>query len=57
MAVNGVNGVNGVHTKSDFSGFKVNQSRLMDHIHDGCQFGAAHRYGEQVTGSANQRQG
>lgn len=53
-ATNGINGVvqaNGVHSKSstsssDFSSFKVNQSRLMEHLHDGCQHGAAWRYGE-----------
>jgi hypothetical protein len=49
MATKGLNGVNGVHTKADFSAFKVNQGRLMEHIHDGCQFGAAHRYGESVA--------
>jgi hydantoinase/carbamoylase family amidase len=53
-ATNGVNGhhTNGVHTQAsseDFSAFKVNQSRLMDHIHDGCQFGAAWSYGDDPT--------
>jgi hypothetical protein len=49
MAVNGVNGVNGTHAKHDISALKVNQSRLMDAIHGGCKFGAAHRYGEYVN--------
>ncbi|KIY00328.1 uncharacterized protein Z520_04013 [Fonsecaea multimorphosa CBS 102226] len=49
MAVNGthgVNGVNGARSKHDISGLKVNQSRLMDAIHSGCKYGAAHRYGD-----------
>jgi hydantoinase/carbamoylase family amidase len=51
MAANGTNGVhvNGSRGKHDFSGFKVNQSRLMKNIHDGCEFGAAWRYGEDPT--------
>lgn len=46
--VNGVNGVNGTRSKHDISSLKVNQSRLMDAIHTGCKYGAAHRYGEYV---------
>jgi hypothetical protein len=49
MAVNGVNGANGMsslHKKHDFSSLKVDQSRLMKNIHDGCEFGAAWPYGE-----------
>jgi hypothetical protein len=46
MAVNSVNGVNGTRPKHDFSALKVNQSRLLDAIHTGCKYGAAHRYGE-----------
>ena len=46
MAVNGH--VNGVRGKHDFAALKVNQSRLMENIHDGCEFGAAWRYGEYV---------
>ena len=51
MAVNGVSGthVNGFRDKHDFSGLKVDQSRLMKNIHDGCQFGAAWRYGDDPT--------
>jgi len=51
MAVNGVKhvkGVNGTGSKYDFSSLKVNQSRLLDSIHSGCKYGAAHRYGRYV---------
>jgi hypothetical protein len=46
MATNGVNGVHGTRSKHDIAALKVNQSRLLDAIHTGCEFGAAHRYGE-----------
>ena len=50
MAANGINGhVTGVRQKHDFSGFKVNQDRLMKNIHEGCEYGAAWRYGEFVV--------
>lgn len=49
MATNGVNGTNGVHTKDRFSALKVNQSRLLGAIHEGCEFGADHRYGDDAT--------
>jgi hydantoinase/carbamoylase family amidase len=48
------NGVNGTKATSSpapsilpahLSSLKVNQSRLMNAIHSGCEFGAAHRYG------------
>lgn len=45
MSVNGVAGVNGTRSKHGFTTLKVNQSRLMDAIHTGCEYGAAHRYG------------
>src|ERR1700743_14239 len=50
MAVNGANGVNGTRAKHDLSALKINQSRLLDAIHTGCKFGAAHRYGEYASG-------
>ena len=34
---------------SHLSSLKVNQSRLMNAIHTGCEFGAAHRYGTAST--------
>ncbi|RMZ79321.1 hypothetical protein DV737_g3453, partial [Chaetothyriales sp. CBS 132003] len=50
---NGVNGhhVNGVNKedKHGFSALKVNEARLMNNIHDGCEFGAAWRYGDDPT--------
>ena len=49
MAVDEIHAANGVRSKHDFSGLKVNQSRLMDGIHSGCKYGAAHRYGEDPT--------
>ena len=50
MAANGVNGhVKGTRGKHDFASFKVNQDRLMKNIHDGCEFGAAWRYGKYVV--------
>lgn len=50
MAADGINGhVTGVREKHDFSGFKVNQDRLMKNIHEGCEYGAAWRYGEYVV--------
>ncbi|KIX02116.1 uncharacterized protein Z518_08055 [Rhinocladiella mackenziei CBS 650.93] len=49
MAVNGINGVNGTRSKHDISTLKVNRSRLMDAIHTGCKYGAAHRYGDHPT--------
>ena len=50
MATNGYsNGVNGDRkSKRDLSTLKINQSRLLESIHSGCEFGAAHRYGEYV---------
>ena len=48
MSANGANGVNRTRSHHDFSSLKVNQSRLMDAIHTGCKYGAAHRYGEYV---------
>ena len=35
--------------KHDFAALKVNQKRLMNAIHDGCKFGAAHSYGSDST--------
>jgi len=32
-----------------FSSLTVNQNRLMRCIHEGCEFGQAHRYGRLVT--------
>ncbi|KAL2431629.1 N-carbamoyl-L-amino-acid hydrolase [Exophiala dermatitidis] len=49
MAVNGVNGGHAIRSKHDFSALKVNQSRLMEAIHSGCKYGAAHRYGNDPT--------
>ena len=46
MASNGVNGVNATRAKHDISALKVNQSRLLDAIHTGCKYGAAHKYGK-----------
>lgn len=46
-----VNGANGVRAKHDFASMKVNQDRLMKNIHEGCEFGAAWRYGEYVSRS------
>jgi hydantoinase/carbamoylase family amidase len=53
VEANGVsNGTNG-HISTNFpphlSSLKVNQSRLMNAIHAGCEFGAAHRYGTAST--------
>lgn len=41
-----INGVNGTRAKHDISALKVNQSRLLEAIHTGCKYGAAHKYGE-----------
>ncbi|KAJ9608135.1 hypothetical protein H2200_007123 [Cladophialophora chaetospira] len=49
MASNGVNGVNGTRSNHDIAALKVNQSRLLDAIHTGCEYGAAHRYGKDHT--------
>ena len=52
MASNGVNDtshLNGFREKHDFSALKVNQSRLMQNIHDGCEYGAAWKYGDHPT--------
>lgn len=38
--------VNGVRPKHDIALLKVNQSRLMEAIHRGCEHGADHRYGK-----------
>jgi hypothetical protein len=46
IGVNGVNGISSLRKKHDFSSLKVDQSRLMKNIHDGCEFGAAWSYGE-----------
>ena len=42
------NGEHGMHTqlRPELSALKVKQDRLMKAIHEGCEFGAAHRYGE-----------
>jgi hydantoinase/carbamoylase family amidase len=47
MAVNGF--VNGVRGKHDFSALKVDEQRLMKNLHQGCEFGAAWRYGQDPT--------
>lgn len=52
MTAKGVNGVNGARSKPDLAALKVDQSRLMDAIHFGCTYGAAHRYGEYERGIA-----
>ena len=49
MAVNWAHGAEGTRSLHDISGLKVNQSRLMDAIHSGCEYGSAHRYGEDPT--------
>ena len=51
MATDGhTNGSNGVPKRThDIAGLKVNQARLMKAIHDGCEFGKAHRYGDHHT--------
>jgi len=47
--------VNGTHVhrfikmKHDFAALKVNQDRLMGAIHEGCEYGQAHRYGDGPT--------
>lgn len=41
-----IDGVTGVRPKHDIASLKVNQSRLLEAIHRGCEFGADHRYGE-----------
>lgn len=46
---NGSNAHLSIDLPSNLSSLKVNQSRLMNAIHTGCEFGAAHRYGTAST--------
>ncbi|KAK5073096.1 hypothetical protein LTS08_004180 [Lithohypha guttulata] len=38
-----------IRMKHDYAALKVKQDRLMDAIHNGCKFGASHRYGDDPT--------
>lgn len=38
-----------IKMKHDFTALKVNRDRLMQGIHDGCEYGQAHRYGDDPT--------
>jgi len=39
------------------SQLKINGHRLMETLHEGCEFGADHRYGEYVHPSGTIREG
>jgi Iap family predicted aminopeptidase len=44
--------INGIASKSntrDFAALRVDSTRLQEAIHTGCEFGAAHRYGDTPT--------
>ena len=47
--VNGNHSQRFIKMKHDFAALKVNQDRLMKAIHDGCEYGQAHRYGNDST--------
>lgn len=51
MAANHVQGTRSpfIKMKHDFAALKVNQSRLMDAIHESCQYGHAYPYGDHPT--------